>query len=86
MVEARPLRSMRLVLSLLIMVLAVCLMWCLLVGWQVTRHRPIPRKKHGRRAVSLFRVGLNRLQDAIANREHRPEEFPRWCQILVADT
>ena len=73
-------------LALLMMVLAVGLMWCLLVGRQQHQHTPIRRKKHGRRVISLFRLGLDRLRDAIYNREHRPLDFPHFCQILVSCT
>ena len=73
-------------LHLLIGLLAVGLLWCLLLGLQGHRRKPIVKKKHGRRAISLFRLGLDRLQQLIANPEHRSKESREAVQILLSCT
>ena len=50
----------------LIGLLAVAFAWSHLVGEkQAKTHGPPPRKAHGRRSWSLFRYGLDRLQDIL---------------------
>lgn len=46
--------------------LALGLCWCLKVGHGVDAAEPLPLKAHGRRAVSIFRRGLERLQALLA--------------------
>ena len=48
-------------LERLVGVLAVALLWAVKVGLWCHEQRPIRRKRHGRRAVSLFRYGLDHL-------------------------
>ena len=60
-------------LTLLIGLLAVGLLWCLLIGLQQHQQKPIVKKKHGRRAISLFRFGSDRLQQLICQSRHRPK-------------
>jgi hypothetical protein len=52
--------------------LSLALCWCLKVGQCVEEVDPLPRKKHGRRAVSLFHRGLNLLQSLLACLSGRP--------------
>ena len=73
-------------LHLLIALLTVGLLWCLLIGLQEHRRKPIVKKKHGRRAISLFRLGLDRLQQLITNPEHRSKESREAIQILLSCT
>lgn len=48
-------------LERLVGVLAVALLWAVKVGRWCHEQRPIKRKKHGRRSMSLFRYGLDHL-------------------------
>lgn len=73
-------------LELLILVLALCLLWGLLVGYQQQLKNPIPIKKHGRKAISIFRVGLDYLQHCLQNLKYRFKEAIRCCQLLVSCT
>ena len=52
-------------LHLLMGLLAWTLLWALLVGQQLHHTKPIPIKKHGRPAISLFRRGLDPLTPII---------------------
>lgn len=52
-------------LEKLIGVLSVALVWAVRVGQWRKRLRPIRIKKHGRRAVSVFRLGLDYLRQAL---------------------
>lgn len=47
--------------------LAVALVWAHRVGELVSSLKPIKVKKHGRRAVSVFRYGLDHLQELLLN-------------------
>ena len=51
----------------LIGVLSVCLLWGLLVGDQLQRQKATKLKKHGQRAISLFRRGLDQLQHLLSS-------------------
>lgn len=52
----------------LVGVLALALVWALKVGLWRARQQAIRIKKHGRKAVSLFRYGLDYLQEHLLNR------------------
>ena len=71
---------------LLIGVLALALLWCLLIGLQQHRQKSIPIKKHGRRAVSLFRLGLDRLQQLMCNPEGSVKKQREAVRILLSCT
>lgn len=53
-------------------VLAVALVWVLGVGLRRTATRPEPAKTHGRRARSLFRIGLDGLTRMLSQSDSRP--------------
>ncbi len=59
--------------------LALGLCWCLKVGQYLDAVDPLPLKKHGRRAVSIFQRGLHLLQSLLAGLAGRPhwETFQR---------
>lgn len=73
-------------LNLLIGVLSLCLLWSLQVGAALDRQKPVPRKKHGRKAISLFRLGLDHLQHIFSNIQYRFRDFLFCCQLLVSCT
>lgn len=61
--------------------LALALCWCLKVGQVVDQADPLPRKKHGRRAVSVFQRGLCLLQSLVACLAGQPHE-QRFQQVI----
>ncbi|AFZ66659.1 IS4 family transposase [Deinococcus peraridilitoris] len=52
-------------LERLVGVVTLAMAWCLRIGTWCHEQRPIKRKKHGRRAVSLVKYGLERLAAAL---------------------
>ena len=52
--------------------LALSLCWCLKVGHWLDERAPLPLKKHGRRAVSMFQRGLRELQALVLRLAGRP--------------
>jgi hypothetical protein len=52
--------------------LSLALCWCLKVGRYLDETDPIPLKKHGRRALSVFHRGVNGLQALLACLAGRP--------------
>jgi hypothetical protein len=52
--------------------LALGLCWCLKVGCYLDEVNPLPLKKHGRRAVSVFQRGLGLLQSLLSCLAGRP--------------
>jgi hypothetical protein len=53
--------------------LALGLCWCLKVGQRLEEVAPLPVKKHGRRAVSVFQRGFRLLQSLLACLAGRPD-------------
>ncbi len=51
----------------LVGLLALAFCWAHIVGEWLTRHKPLPLKKHGRKAVSLFRHGFDHLRRILCN-------------------
>ena len=60
--------------------LALGLCWCLKVGRYLDQIAPLPVKKHGRRAVSVFTRGLRLLQSLLSCLAGRP----RWEPFQMA--
>lgn len=68
----------------LIGVLSICLLWGLLVGHQLQRKKATPIKKHGQRAISSFRRGLDYLQHLWSNRQEKHQQLKQATQLLVS--
>lgn len=60
-------------ISKLFSILAIAFTWVHLVGEWLNKKKPIKVKKHGRKAKSLFRLGLDFLQKILFNLHH---DFP----------
>ena len=73
-------------LHLLLGLLAWTLLWALLVGKQLHHTKPIPIKKHGRRAISLFRRGLDQLTQIIHQARDQPKQAKPYEPILLSCT
>lgn len=54
-------------ISKLLALMTLSLCWCIRLGIQKNETKKIPRKKHGRLARSLFRVGLDFLRNILLN-------------------
>jgi len=67
----------------LVALLAITFCWCHLTGQWRHAHTPIRIKKHGRKAVSLFRYGLDCLREVLLNLSERSNEFRKIIQILL---
>ena len=65
-------------------VLSICLLWGLLVGDYLQQQKTTPIKKHGKRAISLFRRGLDHLQHLWANAEEKCEQLLTITRLLVS--
>jgi hypothetical protein len=72
-------------LSKLLGVLTLAVCWCLLIGEWHHQQKPIPIKKHGRRAKSLFRVGLDTLRNIVINLAVKEPEFC-WATKFLSCT
>jgi len=62
------------------------LLWCLLIGLQTHTRKAIQIKKHGRRAISLFRLGLDRLQQVICNPKDQHIHARQYARCLLSWT
>ena len=68
MIDAERLRKLMAVLAL-----AFC--WAHVVGEWIVERNPITTKKHGRKAMSLFRCGLGHLRRILCNLESRSQQI-----------
>jgi len=57
-------------LARLLILLAIALLWAFSAGLWLHQQQPIPLKKHRRRAISLFRYGLDFLERRIGNHRY----------------
>lgn len=72
-------------ISKLLALLTLTLCWCLRLGEWQHQQKPIPVKKHGRRAKSLFRVGLDLLRNIVLNLAVKEPEFC-WATTFLSCT
>ncbi|GAK53297.1 transposase IS4 family protein [Candidatus Moduliflexus flocculans] len=72
-------------LNKLIGLLTLALCWCLRVGEWLQERTPLAIKKHMRRAHSLFRYGLDRLQNIMLNLAVKELEF-YWVITFLSCT
>ena len=69
-------------LSKLFGLLALAVVWALHIGLWLHEFQPIQLKKHGRRAKSLFRYGLDHLRSTIFDLPHKTEQFLLALEFL----
>jgi hypothetical protein len=69
-------------LSKLIALLSLALAWAIHTGEWLTRQKPIPLKKHGRKAKSIFRYGLDFLSETFLNLELHIDRFFQALNFL----
>ena len=66
----------------LMALLALSFAFAFRVGLWLSERDPIRLKGHGRKARSVFRVGLDHLREVLLNWPYRGEEFNRCLQVL----
>jgi hypothetical protein len=69
-------------LSRLLALLTIALCWAFRTGEWLAQQRSIPIKKHGRKAKSIFRYGLDYLRRTLLNLELFVDEFFQALQFL----
>ena len=69
-------------LSKLLALLSLALCWVVLTGEWLHQLKPLVIKKHGRRAKSIFRYGLDYLRNIVLNLEQKMDEFLNVLQFL----
>ncbi len=67
----------------LIALLAIAFSWCHAAGEWSASQKPIKIKKHGRKAVSLFRLGLNYIGNILHNISDLYHEFNKNLKIIL---
>ncbi len=55
----------------LILLIMIAFVWCYKVGIHLNQIKPITIKKHGRKAKSIFKYGLNFLAGVLLNNENQ---------------
>lgn len=69
-------------LSKLIALMTLALCWAIKTGEWLHRHQPIKIKKHGRKAKSIFRHGLDYLRSIVTDLDLKQDEFIHSLQFL----
>ena len=69
-------------LSKLLALLSLALCWVVLTGEWLHQFKPLAIKKHGRRAKSIFRYGLDYLRNIVLNLEQKMDEFLNVLRFL----
>ena len=69
-------------LSKLIALMTLTLCWAIKTGEWLHQHQPIKVKKHGRKAKSIFRYGLDYLRSIFTDLDLKQDEFLRSLQFL----
>jgi hypothetical protein len=70
-------------ISKLLALLAIAFCWCHITGEWVHSHKPIKIKKHGRKAISISRYGLDQLREILLNISHRMRDFKKMVLLLL---
>ncbi len=69
-------------LSKLLALMTLALCWAVKTGEWLHQHRPIKVKKHGRKAKSIFRYGLDYLRSIVTDLDLKQDEFLHSLQFL----
>lgn len=67
----------------LVAVLAIAFCWCHITGEWAQAQKPIKKKKHGRKAISIFRYGLDVLREIVLNISEKMSNFKKMVNLLV---
>ncbi len=66
----------------LVALLSIAFTWCHIIGEWKNNQKEIVIKKHGRKAISLFRYGFDVLREILFNISYRMSDFQRTIKIL----
>ncbi len=66
----------------MVAILAIAFCWCHVIGEWAQTIKPIKIKKHGRKAISIFRYGLDILREIVLDIHTRFREFKKMVNIL----
>lgn len=66
----------------LVALLAIAFTWCHIIGEWKNEQKQIVIKKHGRKAISLFRYGFDTLREILFNISYRMTDFQRAIKIF----
>lgn len=69
-------------ISKLIALMAIAFCWAHTTGEWLHHQKPIKRKKHGRKEISIFRYGLDHLREMLLNISEKYCEFRKMIQRL----
>lgn len=69
-------------LSKLLALMAIALCWAVKTGEWLHQHQPIKVKKHGRKAKSIFRCGLDHLRSIVTDLDLKYTEFLHSLKFL----
>ena len=69
-------------ISKLVALLAIAFCWCHIAGEWLNSQKPIKIKKHGRKAISIFRYGLDELRQILLNISEKMESFKKMIALL----
>ena len=69
-------------LSKLVALMAIALCWAVKTGEWLHQHQPIKIKKHGRKAKSIFRYGLDYLRSILTDLDLKSDEFLHSLKFL----
>ena len=69
-------------LSKLVALMAIALCWAVKTGEWLHQHQPIKIKKHGRKAQSIFRYGLDYLRSILTDLDLKSDEFLHSLKFL----
>jgi len=70
-------------ISKLLALLAIAFCWCHITGEWLHSQKPIKIKKHGRKAISIFRYGLDQLREILLNISNRRRDFKKMVLLLL---
>ena len=71
-------------ISKLIALMAIAFCWAHNTGEWLNDREPIEIKKHGRKAISLFRYGFDHLREMLLNIQEHHQEFKHMVDLLRA--
>lgn len=69
-------------ISKLVALLAIAFCWAHITGEWLNDQKPIKIKKHGRKAISIFRYGFDYLREMILNMHEKYQEFEEMIELL----
>ena len=67
----------------LVAILAIAFCWCHITGEWAQNQKPIRIKKHGRKAISIFRYGLDILREIVLNISEKFNDFKKMVKLFV---